>query len=78
MMDALILRDLDTRHVTQKYERVLAQLRQGDFRSAEVKKLRGADLYRARLDDKARLLFKLGEHAGRRVLLVLEVVRNHE
>jgi hypothetical protein len=61
-----------------RFDRILEQLRRGDFRSAEVKKLRNADLYRATLDEKNRLLFKLGEHAGRTVLLILEVVHNHD
>src|ERR687898_886098 len=77
-MEALVLRGLDTRYVTKQYEQVLAQLQNGDFRSAEVKKLRRAALYRARLDDKNRLLFTIGEHAGRPYLLILEVVRNHD
>ena len=78
MMETLVLRDLDAGQVTRQYEKVLEQLQQGDFRSAEVRKLRGSGLYRARLDDKNRLLFKLAEHGGRRWLLILEVVRNHD
>ncbi len=77
-METLIFRDLDTRHVERAYEKVLEQLKSGDFRSAEVKKLRNAGIYRAKLDDKNRLLFQLAQHAGRRYLLVLEVVRNHD
>ena len=77
MMATLVLRDLDARHVARQYEKVLEQLRQGDFPSAEVKKLRGSGLYRAKLDDKSRLLFKLAEHGGRTWLLILEIVRNH-
>lgn len=77
-METLIFRDLDTRHVERAYEKVLEQLKSGDFRSADVKKLRNAGIYRAKLDDKNRLLFQLAEHGGRRYLLVLEVVRNHD
>jgi hypothetical protein len=78
MMETLILRDLDAGQVTRQYEKVLQELRQGDFRSADVKKLRGSGLYRAKLDDKNRLLFKLAEHGGGTWLLILEVVRNHD
>jgi hypothetical protein len=78
MMETLVLRDLDARHVSRQYDKVLDQLRQGDFRSAEVKKLRGSGLYRAKLDDKNRLLFNLAAHGGRTWLLILEVVRNHD
>jgi hypothetical protein len=77
-MDALILRDLEIRQLGRQVDRVIDQLKRGDFRSAEVKKLKNADLYRAKLDDKNRLLFKLGEHQGRKVLLILEVVHNHD
>ena len=31
-----------------------------------------------KLDDKNRLLFKLGQYGGQTVLLILEVVRNHD
>ena len=44
-MDALVLRDLELRNLGSRYGRVLDQLRRGDFRSAEVKKLKNADLY---------------------------------
>jgi len=77
-LEVLVLRDLERRGLGRKIDHVLDQLRAGDFRSAEVKKLKGAGLYRARLDDKNRLLFKVGAHAGRSVLLVLEVVHNHD
>jgi hypothetical protein len=77
-LETLVLRDLDPRPVARQYESVLAQLRRGDFRSAQVKKLRGSALYRAKLDDKSRLLFKLAEHGGRTWLLVLEIVLNHD
>jgi hypothetical protein len=78
MMDVLVMRDLEVRGLGARVERVIEQLRAGDFRSAEVKKLKNAAVYRARLDDRNRLLFRFGEHRGRRVLLVLEVVHNHD
>ncbi|HSB60938.1 MAG TPA: hypothetical protein VLI67_04420 [Vicinamibacteria bacterium] len=39
MMETLVLRDLDAADLSRRYEKVLEQLRQGDFRSAEVKRL---------------------------------------
>ncbi len=77
-LEVLVFRDLERRALGRKIDQVLDQLRAGDFRSAEVKKLKNAGLYRARIDDKNRLLFKVGAHAGRGVLLVLEVVHNHD
>jgi hypothetical protein len=74
---ALVLRDLDTHGLADHVERAIEALRAGNFRAADARKLKTAGIYRARLDDTNRLLFKFGEHAGRRVLLVLEVVRNH-
>src|SRR5688572_1176004 len=77
-MTTLVLRDLEARGLGAKLDRVIEQLRIGDFRSAEVKKLKNADLYRARLDEKNRLLFKIGAHGDARALLLLEVVHNHD
>lgn len=77
-LEMLVLRDIDPRHVTRQYEKVLKQLRDGDFRSADVKKLKNFGVYRAKLDEKNRLLFKLAEHGGKTYILVLEVVRNHD
>ena len=77
-IDALIYRDLEVRQLGRQVELAIQQLRAGDFRAADARKLRGTPLYRARLDDRNRLLFKFGEHGGRRVLLVLEVVHNHD
>ncbi|MBN2192223.1 MAG: hypothetical protein JW751_05360 [Polyangiaceae bacterium] len=77
-LDVLVLRNLERRHLTRQCDRVIDQLRIGDFRAAEVKKLRDSGIYRAKLDDKNRLLFKLGEHGGRKALLILEVVHNHD
>lgn len=77
-IDVLLYRDLEVRQLGSQVERAVQQLRVGDFHAADARKLKGAALYRARLDDRNRLLFKFGEHRGRRVLLVLEVVHNHE
>ncbi len=77
-IDALVYRDLEVRQLGRQVELAVQQLRAGDFRAADARKLKGTALYRARLDDRNRLLFKFGEHGGRRVLLVLEVVHNHD
>ncbi len=77
-LDVLLYRDLEVRQLGRQVDRAVEQLRAGDFRAADARKLKGTALYRARLDDRNRLLFKFGEYGGRRVLLVLEVVHNHE
>jgi hypothetical protein len=71
------MRDLEAGSLASHVERAIEALQTGDFRAADARKLRQAGLYGARLDDTNRLLFKFGEHDGRKVLLVLEVVRNH-
>jgi hypothetical protein len=76
-MRVLEYSDLDLTRVRPQYEKVKAQLERGDLRSADLKKLAGADLYRARLDHSSRLLVKLMRHRGERVALALEVVENH-
>jgi Ankyrin repeats (many copies)/UvrD-like helicase C-terminal domain len=76
-LPALVLRDLDVGNLAHHVKRAVEDLSVGNFRAADARKLKESGIYRARLDDTNRLLFKFGEHAGRRVLLVLEVVRNH-
>lgn len=77
-LEILVLRELELGSLKRQYEKVLMQLQKGDFRSAEIKKLRNDGIYRAKLDEKNRLLFKIGEYQGRKVLLILEVVFNHD
>lgn len=50
---------------------------QGDFKTADVKKLSTNGYYRAKLDDTNRLLFKPIKHSDKTHLLLLEVIRNH-
>ena len=73
--------DFDPRGLERAYAKVAEALVQGDFRAAQVKKLRHATygkLYRARLNDSDRLLFSLVRHGERTALLMLEVVRQHD
>ena len=73
----LVLRDLEPGRLATHVDRAVEHLQAGNFRAADARKLRHAGIYRARLDDTNRLLFKFADHAGRTVLLVLEVIRNH-
>jgi UvrD-like helicase family protein len=70
--------ELNEHLINKKYARVLHQLQQGDFAGAEVKKMANSIYYRARLDDKDRLLFTWVEYHGLRHLLLLELITNHE
>ncbi len=68
---------LDTRHLESAYRKTVDQLRRGDWRSAQVKKLAPSPYYRARLDHSNRLLFQLRRHGNQACVLALEVIRNH-
>lgn len=76
-MKILEYADLITSKVTPKYRKLIEYLEGDDFRSAEVKKLAEHDLYRGKLDDSNRLLFKIVTYKGERYALILEVVLNH-
>mgnify|MGYP000563169603 CR=1 FL=1 len=76
-MDVLLYNDLNPGKAQRQFERVVELLRRGDFRAADVKKLVPTPYYRAKLNDADRLLFRFGDHQGRRCLLVLEVLFNH-
>jgi hypothetical protein len=69
--------DIDTSGVNRQYQKLIGSLEKDDFYSAEVKKLAEHDLYRAKLDDRNRLLFRIVTYGGVRYALILEVVPNH-
>lgn len=58
------------------FKKLSSYLQQGDFKSAEVKKI-GDNLYRAKLDRSNRLLFSLYQQRDERYLLVLEYLPQH-
>ena len=68
---------LDTRGVDKAYQKVKTCLANGDFYSAEVKKLQPTVYYRAKLNDADRLLFKFAQYRGQTVILLLEIIRQH-
>jgi len=74
-MRLLLYNELETRKIPN-FKKVAAFLEQGDFHSAEVKKIR-PDLFRARLNKSDRLLFSLRRCQGETCILVLEHIRNH-
>ncbi|MBI5102126.1 MAG: hypothetical protein HZB33_09875 [Nitrospirae bacterium] len=76
-MKILEYNDLDISRVRRQYEKLIGFLERDDFHSAEVKKLADHDLYRAKLDDSNRLLFRIVTYEGTRYALALEVVLNH-
>jgi len=73
----LVHNELNTKGVEAQVEKTVAQLERGDFRSAEVKKLKQRGFYRAKLSYADRLLFRIGCHRSETVVLILEVIRQH-
>jgi len=69
--------ELDIKSVEKTFAKTLRQLKEGDFKSADVRKMGDTGYYRARLDLKDRLLFSLVRHNGQKYLLLLEVIKEH-
>jgi hypothetical protein len=72
---------LDTSRVRPSYDKVAGAISRGDFRGAQVKKLKSLShgkFYRAKLDDTNRLLFSLVRHGDETAVLMLEVIANHD
>jgi len=73
----LCYKDLDASGLDQKFKKVCNFLANGDFKSAEVKKLSLSGYLRAKLDDTNRLLFKMIKANNGTHILLLEIIRNH-
>ena len=78
MYPILFYNGLDCSGLDIKFNKIIKFLQDGDFKSAEVKKLKPTGYFRAKLDITNRLLFKPIEYKNHRYLLVLEVIRNHD
>ena len=77
-MDVLQYNDLDVPgNIRSAFDRTVGALQAGDFRAADVKKLKGTPYYRAKLGDADRLLFRFGSYGGKTYLLLLETVLSH-
>ncbi|HDR05810.1 MAG TPA: hypothetical protein ENN84_11285 [Candidatus Marinimicrobia bacterium] len=77
-MKLLEYSDLNKSGLQTQYKRVIKNLQDGNFAGADVKKMATKGLYRAKLDDSNRLLFSLGHHQNQIVILVLDIIRNHQ
>ena len=76
-MHVLEYREFTVPRNAAQYRKVVNFLEQNDFKSAEVKKLAPTSYYRAKLNDRDRLLFKIVVYQGQRYALVLEFIENH-
>ncbi len=77
-MKVLEYTDLDLDGVEKSYQKIKAMLEQGDFYSAEVKKLQPTSYYRAKLDYTNRVLFQIVQYDGKKYILMLEIIRQHQ
>ena len=77
MYEILEYNDIDKAGLQNKIEKVLSKLKEGEFKSAQTKKLKGTEYYRAKLDDTNRLLFRISTHKNKAYILLLETIRNH-
>ncbi|MDQ6762453.1 MAG: UvrD-helicase domain-containing protein [Bacteroidota bacterium] len=78
MFSILYYNQLDSKSVEKNFDKVLEQLRKGDFKSADVRKMTNTGYYRARLNIKDRLLFSFASYSEKKYLVLLEVIVNHE
>ncbi|MFA6929513.1 MAG: hypothetical protein WCT05_04240 [Lentisphaeria bacterium] len=77
-MDVLLYNELEPRRAKEQFARVVKMLEADDFAAAEVKKMTPTAFYRARLNDSDRLLFSIMRYQSRGVILLLEIIYNHE
>lgn len=76
-MRILEFHELVTAKVQKQYKKVVSYLKEGNFSSVDLKKLNGTPFYRVKLDDTNRLLLQFSKYQEETVLLVLEVILNH-
>ncbi|MCX8515310.1 MAG: UvrD-helicase domain-containing protein [Burkholderiales bacterium] len=76
--DILYYSDLNYNGLKAKFDKIVQMLQVGDFKSAEVKKLKPSNYLRAKLDDSNRILFAPLKYQNKTYLVILEIIRNHE
>ncbi|MCK9398097.1 MAG: hypothetical protein M0Q44_21235, partial [Methylobacter sp.] len=74
-MKVLIYNELNPKTIPG-FAKLQKYLLDDDFKSAEVKKI-GDNLYRARLNQRDRLLFSIYRHQEQNYALILEFIKNH-
>jgi hypothetical protein len=76
-MRILTYQGLDTHRLQKPLARIRAAIAREDFRAAGIRKLAPTPYWRAKLDDKSRLLMQFVRHGGETVCLFLEIIDNH-
>lgn len=69
--------ELDIKSVEKAFSKTIQQLQNGDFHSADVRKMLDSGYYRARLNIRDRLLFSVVQFRDQKCLLLLEVIKDH-
>lgn len=69
--------DLGIKEIESAYGKTLDQLREGNFRAADVRKMVNNGFYRARLNIKDRLLFTFVSYRDEKYILLLEFIKDH-
>jgi hypothetical protein len=75
ILKVLVYNELDPKTIPG-FAKMQGYLENDDFKSAEVKKV-GDNLYRARLNQRDRLLFAIYRYQEQRYALILEFIKNH-
>lgn len=75
--DLLYHNELDLKNLEKDFSKTIQQLREADFKSADVRKMGNTGFYRARLNIKDRLLFTPVKHQAKTFLLLLELIKDH-
>jgi len=76
-MKILYYNGLSTKGVKEQFKKTEKFLINGDFKSADVKKMKNTDFYRAKLDATNRLLFQIAQYQEEKYILFLEVIHHH-
>jgi len=76
-MRILTYQELGAHRFQKAMSRVQSAIAAGDFKAAAIKKLTPTPYWRAKLDDKARLLMQFIRHDRETVCLFLEIIDNH-
>lgn len=76
-MRILTYQGLGAHRLQKAIGRVQSAISAGDFKAAAIKKLAPTPYWRAKLDDKTRLLMQFVRHDGQTVCLFLEIIDNH-
>jgi superfamily I DNA/RNA helicase len=77
-MKVLLYNDIDSSSVKKQLAKVTEAFQRNDFKAAEVKKMQNTGYYRAKLDEKSRLIFKFAKYENESYILALEVVLHHD